>query len=667
MTRQRRGILIVEDSLPTLKLLADLLQEEGHVVRPSTSGAVAMEALLAEPAELILLDVVMPVMDGFEFCRRVKAVESLSTIPVLFVSATMNSDEKVKGFAIGGVDFISKPYQRDELLARVRTHLELSRLQHRLESLVAQQTADLAATNRQLRQELQERMEVEERLKHLLGRFDAILSNTRDGFWIVDPHEGRILDVNQAYLEWMGYSREEVLAMRIADFEARENPDEIQRHLDTLIATGHDLFETRHRRKNGAFLDLEVSVTAVPLGDEHFVFGFFRDISQRIEMEKRLVHAHKMEAVGTLAGGIAHDFNNILAIILGNSELLHMRSACSDMELVNDIHRAALRGRDLVKQLLTFARHTHVQHAPFDPVPLLKEVLKFMRSTLPSSIRIRERITQERVVIVGDTSQFHQIVMNLCVNAGQAMGEEGGELQVALDCVSLSHQEAKALGVDAGRLGRLVVKDTGPGMDEEVRKRMFDPFFTTKEFGKGTGLGLAMVDSAVRNCAGAIQVESAPGKGTEITIWLPLGQQPDAGMKSAVVVPLFMGRGRILVVDDEATLVSTMSSLLKILGYTPEGYNDPLAALHCFQQAPEEFALVITDQIMPGMRGESLAAQILSIRPDLPVLLCTGYSEKLDEKRVYDMGCRGILYKPLTLADLSQAIDLALSGQTGSA
>ncbi|MBF0437569.1 MAG: response regulator [Magnetococcales bacterium] len=650
-----KGILIVEDNLPSLKLLSDILTEAGYPIRPANNGMVAMEALLSEPPELILLDISMPVMDGFEFCRRVKALEFLHDIPILFISGSTNREERVKGFEVGAVDFISKPFQSDELLARVNTHLELSRLRRRLEVQVLQRTNDLASINKRLLQELEERKKAETKLRNLFNRYDAIISNSKDGFWIVDL-DGRILEVNKAYLNMTGYSREEVLTKKIADLEGVENPEAVKKHIRKLLEKGSETFETRHRKKQGGLVDLEVTANYLEFENEKLLFAFLRDISARIEMEKRLAYSQRMEAVGTLAGGIAHDFNNILAIIMGNAELVQYGVGDLKANMTN-VLKAVERGRELVLQLLTFSREKKKEEILFDPAPMVKEALKLMRSLLPSSVIVKESIIEGGGQVLWDPTQWHQVVMNLCTNARHAMGEKGGVLTVQMSRIYLNEEHAAQRLLEEGLYFELMVKDTGVGISLEVQEHIFEPFFTTKEIGGGTGLGLSVVYGAVKNCGGAVFVESAITQGSAFFVYLPIATQQVSRVEQTDPNAIRMSSGNVLFVDDELELVNVVASFLGVIGYTPTCLTNPKEALELFRNHPDRFDVVITDQVMPELSGDELAREIHQIRPERPIILCTGYSERINDETVAEsVGFCTYLLKPFSMNALANSL-----------
>jgi signal transduction histidine kinase len=385
---------------------------------------------------------------------------------------------------------------------------------------------------------------------------------------------------------------------------------------------------------------------------------------KRAEGEKqkiagRLRQAQKMESIGTLAGGIAHDFNNILSAIMGYSEMT-LYSLSGDSKARNNLEQvlqASNRARDLVNQILAFSRQSEQTRKPVQIGPLIKETLKLMRASLPTTIEIMEKINEKGALIEADPSQVHQVLMNLCTNASDAMREKGGVLKVDLDRLNLYEKEAALLYPDLheGIYEMVSVSDTGDGMDTAIIERIFDPYFTTKKAGKGTGMGLAVAHGIVKSHGGAINVHSDPGKGTTFQVLFP---SIDGVVKSEgdELKPLPRGEERILYVDDEATLADLGKQMLEHLGYKIETKTSSIEALETFRARPDEFDLIMTDKTMPNLTGFDLAKECKKIRPDIPIILCTGFSESTLLLRAGSMGISEIIMKPLLMRDLAGVI-----------
>jgi nitrogen-specific signal transduction histidine kinase/CheY-like chemotaxis protein len=391
-----------------------------------------------------------------------------------------------------------------------------------------------------------------------------------------------------------------------------------------------------------------------------------RDVTHLVRLEKQLRQAQKMEAIGTLAGGIAHDFNNILTIIIGYAEIL-LDTCSEDDPMRTDLQEvlsAGYRGRSLVEQILTFSRQTEQEQKPLQIGSVIKETLKLLRASIPKTVEIREDVAPEAGMVLADPTQIHQVLMNLCTNAAHAMREKGGELEVRLVDVNLDAETVAARypNLTPGPYLRLTVQDTGHGMEREVMERIFDPFFTTKGPGEGTGLGLAMVYGIVRAHRGEITVYSEPGKGTTFNVFFPkIENQTSAETISPR--PPSEGQERILFVDDEKVVVQMGRKMLERLGYQVTTSTDGSDALETFRSQPEQFDLVITDQTMPNMTGAELAQELMRIRPDIPVILCSGFSELIDQEKAKAMGIQEFIMKPLLMHEIAETIRNILDTQ----
>jgi signal transduction histidine kinase len=379
---------------------------------------------------------------------------------------------------------------------------------------------------------------------------------------------------------------------------------------------------------------------------------------EKLKLEKQLIRAQKLEAIGTLAGGIAHDFNNILGAIIGYTEmaLFEMRKESIEAYNLEQVLRASHRAKDLVRQILAFSRKDDRDKKLVKLDHIVKEAIKLLRASLPVSIEINLEVGEDLGLIQADPSQIHQVVMNLCTNAWHAMEEEGGELKLYLAKVQLTGENLTQYpDAGLGSYTKLTISDTGHGMSKEVMERIFDPYFTTKDQSKGTGLGLAVVHGIVRGHDGHIRVRSDPGKGTTFEILFPLSEGEDnAERKGTPKLP--HGKERILFVDDEELLVELGKQMLNHLGYTVRSTMNPNEAIEIFREAPSEYDLVITDMSMPGMSGKSLAESLKKIRPDIPVAICTGFSNQVNQENFREMGIQALLMKPLTIENLSETI-----------
>ncbi len=378
----------------------------------------------------------------------------------------------------------------------------------------------------------------------------------------------------------------------------------------------------------------------------------------RRKLEERIQHAQKMEAIGTLAGGIAHDFNNILSSILGYIELAQIDTPGRSQltHYLENAHQAGLRAKDLVQQILTFSRKGRQQERVVSLTPIIKEVVKLLRASIPATIDIRQRIETEDAVVAADPVQIHQVLMNLGTNAAHAMEEDGGLLEITLGQVDVDEPDDAGLAdLKPGRYAQLMIKDTGQGMPDEVRERIFEPYFTTKEMERGTGLGLSVVHGIVTRHDGHIGVRSEPGQGACFTIHLPL-HTARTPRPVKTIEPAPRGTERILFIDDEAELVDIGRQALEYLGYQVTTCDNGQDALNLFRQSPDAFDVVITDMTMPQLTGDKLARALLEIRPQLPIIVCTGYSHRMSPEKAQEIGIRSFLMKPLVVDTLARTI-----------
>ena len=517
--------------------------------------------------------------------------------------------------------------------------------------------------------DITERRRVEEALRLAEEEYRSIFENSIAGIFRTSP-EGRVLSANPAFARIFGYDTPEE-TLKLSDLGRQLYVDPERRMELWRLAEELDVvreFEVKARRKDGntAWVTLNARAIRDESGSIAYLEGSAVDITNRKALESRLLQAQKMEAVGVLAGGIAHDFNNILAAIMGYADLLKARIEEKDLHhFLEQILMSCDRAKNLVTQILTFSRKTEQEMKSLDLGPLVKESLKLLRATLPTTIEIRSDIGPGLHTVLGDATQMHQVLINLCTNGAHAMRERGGFLDVSLEHVDFKLESVPVhpeLG--SGRYVRLVVSDTGTGIPPDIMNRIFDPFFTTKKRGEGTGLGLSVVYGIIKERSGAITVESEPGVGSTFSVYLPsAGNDYESKSERDEAIP--RGSERVLFVDDEGMLVEMVRETLRELGYRVVATDSSVKALRVFHAHPDRFDLLVTDMTMPGMTGVDLAEEVMKIRPNFPVILCTGFSQNVSEQQAKSLGIREFIMKPVTMADLARAIRRALDNRSG--
>ena len=478
---------------------------------------------------------------------------------------------------------------------------------------------------------------------------------------VITDVDGTIQYVNPAFEKITGYGSEEAIGQNPRILKSGKHDEAFYKTMwDTILSGKVWKGNLTNKKKDGTFYEERATIS--PVKDKDGTITNFaavkRDVTDEVIMEQRLLQAQKIEAIGTLAGGIAHDFNNILSAIIGYTEL-SLDTVPEDSQLHSDltkIFKAGYRARDLVNQILTFSRRREQEKRPILITPIIKESLKLLRASLPSTIEIHQNIEPEPGTVLADPTQIHQVIMNLCTNAGHAMSEKGGILEVALCSKELDSEFClQHPGLTPGLYLKLMVRDTGQGIAPDILPRIFEPYFTTKDKSGGTGLGLSMVHGIVTGYGGAVSVYSEPGKGTTFKVYLPLTtEEPVAEVEKTK--PASKGHERILLVDDEQNIVDVGKRILEQLGYTVTTNSSSMDALELFQKDPYRFDLVISDMTMPFMTGDELAEEFMRIRQDIPIVICTGYSEKLTKEKALSIGIRAYLGKPLIKSEIAETV-----------
>lgn len=546
-----------------------------------------------------------------------------------------------------------------DLTTQKHTENKLLSLNETLEKDVAERSVELASANQTLVREVLEHLRTANDLKNSQAMVNLIIESAPMGLFVIQ--NDRYTFANEPFLTIFGFNdSSDVLTKPVRDSFGpdwenflSERIYECSLNVETCSSTDERKIDTGKSKAH-----LRLAIRRTELMGEPATVGFVSDVTKEVELRTHLHRAQKMEAIGSLASGIAHDFNNILHGIMGFTEMAINRLP-PDSEASGRLDRALAgidRAAKLVQHILAFSRETEHETKPVLVGPIVKETLEFIRASVSSSIEIQKSIRSGLHAVKADPTHIHQIIMNLCTNASHAMKENGGILMVELDEFNLPDNSLDALShLIPGAYQRLRVSDTGHGMGPETIEKIFDPYFTTKEKGEGTGLGLIVIDSIVTGYGGAITVQSQVGKGTTFDVYLPIveDQRDEKEEKSALILT---GTGKILFVDDEKSITQSNKENLEGLGYDVTIENDPVKALTIFKDSPEYFDMLITDVSMPKMNGLELSSKVTSIRPDLPVILITGYSELVEQRNLSDYGVSDLVYKPVRLPVFALAI-----------
>ncbi|MDX2444307.1 MAG: response regulator [Bacteroidales bacterium] len=480
--------------------------------------------------------------------------------------------------------------------------------------------------------------------------------------------KGLILKSNLTFTDMLLTQRSLLLNQPLSAYIVPEDQDTYYHYKRNLADSKLHLFcELRMEKKDGTLLDVRLEsgiVTDDSGSNEEYRIAVI-DISDQKKAERdkeeyriRFLHSQKIKAIGTLAGGIAHDFNNLLYMIGGNTEL-----ALEDVPKWNpaytcleEIKSASLRAAVIVKQLLNFSQNTDQKMMPIEAVTVIKESLTFLRSTLPTTVEINEYLPEDDIIILGDSTQINQVMMNLGINASQSMEETGGTLNIIVKMITLEAENPQCFkDLTPGNYLKITFSDTGSGINPEIVNEIFDPYFTTKEMGKGSGMGLSIVHGIVKNHGGSVSVDSQPGKGSSFHLLFPVVDEKPVN-ETVMTDEYSLGTETILFVDDEKAITDMAQKILEKLGYKVTVRLNPIEALSLFQSKPDAFDLVVTDMTMPHMTGVKLAQKLKEIRSDIPVIICTGHSSLIDEEKAKRFGIDGYLMKPMPMSIVSKEI-----------
>ena len=506
--------------------------------------------------------------------------------------------------------------------------------------------------------DITDRKLAEEGLRESEAKFRTLFDASPMAMALIEMENGNVIDVNGKFCDWMKCDKQALIGKKAAalSFQSEEDLANLLQEMQdagSLNGLSIDLLS-----QDGDVLNSQIFARIMGVSGKPHVLTMFVDTTEKKRLEAALLQAHKMEAIGTLAGGIAHEFNNILGIIIGNVEL-----AADDIpkwtlagECIEEIRIASLRAKDVVRKILSVARKAQSSRKPIRIGPVVDESLRLLRATLPATITMIRNIHCEAEIVLADPTEINQVLMNLCSNSAHAMRGDSGVLEVNLEPIELDREGASRYdNLVAGEFVRLTVKDTGIGISSQIMDRIFDPYFTTKEVDEGLGMGLSIVYGIVKKHDGAIDLESETGKGTKVEILLPRIQ---GALEDELLAPegLPTGSERILVVDDEPSIVKMVKRILGQLGYSVEGMTSSVEALKLFRMGPEQFDLVITDMAMPELSGDRLSHEILKVRPDIPIILCTGHSDQIDEVRAGELGIMAYRSKPLEKRELAETV-----------
>jgi len=523
--------------------------------------------------------------------------------------------------------------------------------------------------------DIHKRKLMENQLWESKERFEKVFESQPDAIFVLNTERpARIVECNPAASTIFGYAAHEMVGHPVEKLHVdASHLRDFQNMLLRTVEKGNFLNAVRFsmQRKDGTIFPTEHTVLELK-GDGGQRTGWIsiiRDLTEKQKIEDRLQQAQKMESIGSLAGGIAHDFNNILFPIVGLTEMMleDLPADSPERENIEEIFKAGRRGRDLVKQILAFSRQSEHRKLPVRPQQIFKEVMKLSRATIPADIEIRPDIQQGCGLVMADPTQLHQIAMNMITNAYHAIAPDSGTITVQLKETQITPDDPESLSLKPGPYARLAVSDTGRGIEPAIMEKIFEPYFTTKSKDKGTGLGLAVVYGIVKAHKGDIRVSSQPGLGTTFFVYLPIIEKSDESIQIEQPEPTQTGSERILLVDDEEAIVRLETQMLERLGYNITSCAGSLEALKTFKADPTRYDLILTDMAMPHMTGAQFAEAVLAIRNDIPIIICTGFSERLDAIKDQSPGIKGVLMKPVVRSELVKMVRNVLDETKGAA
>ncbi len=659
------SILIVDDEPHNRQLLEIMLRSEGFHLQTAVGGDEALAIVAQQPPDLILLDIMMPGMNGYEVAGHIKGQPATKNIPIIMVSALDDRKARILGLNAGAEDFLTRPVDRAELCVRVRNLLRLKAYgdyfgsySERLEREVLARTTDLVARTKTLEEQSTALRQSEERTTYALGAAGM-------GLWELDPVSQQ-LTWSETLPALFGLARAQA-PTNFEGFMAMLHPDDRRSVEESLVRAG--------RMKTAFQSEFRV---VWPDGSTHWIAGRARlmdhvegrpsyflgvciDIGERKTLERQFQQAQKMEAVGQLAGGVAHDFNNLLTAILGYSNFVIETLGSQDPRRadMNEVVKAGQRAVLLTQQLLAFSRKQVLQPTLIDLNALVTGMQPMLGRLIGAQVNLVSILAPDLGTVRADRGQLEQVLMNLVINAKDAM-PSGGRLAVETTNVELDDAFAPGVAIQPGRYVTLSVSDSGTGMDAETKQRLFEPFFTTKDQGKGTGLGLATVYGIVKQSGGYIWVQSEPGQGATLSVYLPRTEGHEAEASHLPDATLVHGMETVLLVEDEDAVRLLMRTMLERAGYRVFDAPNPESAVSLFERHANLFSLLVTDVIMPGSSGPKLFAQLVRQRPELKVLYVSGYTdETIVHEGQLDPDVE-FLHKPFTAETLHRRVRAVL-------
>ena len=640
----RGDILIVDDQPNNLKILASILEQHGYKARPALSGELALMAVRESLPDIILLDILMPDMDGFEVCKQLKADEKTRHIPIIFVSALEDISHKMKAFAAGGVDYITKPFEEEEVLARTEIHLKLRRME-----------LSLIENNIQLQQEITEREEVGKALRESEEKYRSMMEAMNDPTYICSP-DYLVEYMNPAMVKRTGRDAVGDPCHKVIHELDEKCPwcvhDKVQQ--DETIAT-----EIVSPKDNRTY---NVSRSSIHNQDGSVSqMAIYRDVTEVKNMEQKVQQSQKNEAIATLAGGVAHEFNNALMGIVGNIELLRMDLPVDERRdryfgaMKSSSHRMSL----LTDQLLAYAQGGKYQPRNLKLDNFVRETLPILEQNLNPEVRVGTHFSKNLSYIKADYAQMQMVLSAILTNSNEAIENEGF-IRIAAENKDVDENFTKQHpGLKPGYYVCLTIEDDGKGMDEETRAGIFEPFFTTKF--QGRGMGMAAVYGIVKNHHGRIYVDSELGKGTMVQVYLP-GIEIEVEKPKKVKTEAATGSGTVLMIEDEDVVIEVTQAMLEMLGYRVMVAKTGKDAIHITETFDGQIDLALLDIKLPDIDGRNLYPLIIKARSNLKVIVWSGYSIDGPAQEILGAGAQDFIQKPFSLAALSDKIQKVLEG-----